>query len=295
MPDQDRKALIAEAADIFVRLREDPKDPDLLAERDAFRQRGPAEREIYARVTRAWTGAGRKPWPNIALILACLGALAVAAYVFADPVRTLILADFSTRYDTREVALASGDSATLDAGTALTDETGGAQRHLTLLEGAALFDVSTDGRPFVVSVGDLDVEVLGTRFEVARTDDTVAVAVREGVVRVSTGKTGWTLTRGERLSRSDAGGTEIADIDPAAVAAWQHGRFVADGLTFAQVAEVIDRRLPGRIFIADAELARARVSGTIDLRDPDGALAALAAARGARILSAPALGRLVLP
>lgn len=296
MKNQDREALTAEAADIFLRLREDPADPERQAERDSFLARGAPQREIYAQVARAWQGTGAPPRRRIRLPAVVLGlALVLSALALADPARKFLLADVTTRHAGRQVALASGDTAVLDADTALTDTTEGAARQVGLLDGAALFDVARDGRAFVVSVGDLTVEVLGTTFETALIADAVTVGVRAGRVRVTDGGRTWTLGAGERLLWSPGGEAEITRIPPEDVAPWVQGRFVADGLSFAQVADVIDRRLPGRVMLGSADLAASRVSGTINLDDPDLALRALAATRGAQIISIPVLGKIILP
>ncbi|MGR3378941.1 FecR family protein [Salipiger abyssi] len=295
MPDQDRKALIAEASDIFIRLREDPDNPDLLALRQAFRQRGRAERDIYDRVARAWEGAGRRTGPGKALTVILVCVLVASACFLARPVRNHILSDITTRFAPRRVELASGDQATLDAHTALADDSAGTERRLKLFAGAAVFDVLRDGRSFVVAAGALEIEVLGTSFEVAHIGDMIRVSVREGTVHVSGKGVDVQLEKGQRLSWSDDTGATLAEVDPDAVALWRQDRFLADGLTLAQIADVIDRRLPGRILVAGTALARSRVSGTINLGNPELALRALAATRGASVLPVPGLGTLVLP
>ena len=218
-----------------------------------------------------------------------------AAYFGAEPARNLLFADVVTRLEARKTILASGDAATLDADTALADHTAGAERLITLFEGATLFDVAQNARPFEVSAGALTIEVLGATFEAARFDDMVVVSVSEGQVRVMTGNTRWTLEDGERLLWSAQGGGDVVDIDPAAVARWRQDRCVSDGLTFAQVADVIDRRLPGNVVVPNKALATSRVSGTSNLDNPTLALEALAATQCARVFSAQPLGYLILP
>jgi len=62
-----------------------------------------------------------------------------------------------------------------------------AQTRLELSAGSARFDVRPRaGRPFVVQAGEVEVRVLGTRFELARrTNGSVDVAVAHGVVQVA--------------------------------------------------------------------------------------------------------------
>lgn len=55
------------------------------------------------------------------------------------------------------------------------------------LEGEAFFDVAKDGRPFIVEAGDLDIKVLGTKFNVRHSyfSDNDEVTLQSGKVQVS--------------------------------------------------------------------------------------------------------------
>ncbi|MEM9279995.1 MAG: FecR domain-containing protein [Pseudomonadota bacterium] len=294
LSDSDRKKLIDEAADIFVRLSENPQDMDAQALLDAFLARGKAEREVYAYVKKAWAGSGKKTRSKKLPVIVCLFGLAISWYLFAEPARNLMLADFSTRLETRKVELASGDVASLDADTAITDETDGKNRRVRILEGAVLFEVETDGREFAVDMDDVTIEVVGTTFEVSSLDNGVLVSVVEGAVQTKVGDRVWKLGEGDQFMWTTGKGGEVSQIDPSDIALWRQNRFAADGLTFSQVAAVIDRRLSGNIIIPNSALAQSRVSGTINLDDPQSALAALAAVRGARIVTVPLLGNIIL-
>lgn len=67
--------------------------------------------------------------------------------------------------------------------------------HLT---GSAGFDVITDAaKPFIVSVGDIQVKVLGTTFHVTEDPATITVAVKSGAVSMFRGDSGITVKTGE--------------------------------------------------------------------------------------------------
>lgn len=56
------------------------------------------------------------------------------------------------------------------------------------LSGEAWFDVTSQPhKPFIVAVGDIRIEVLGTSFNVRQSDTTIAVMVKTGAVRMSGG------------------------------------------------------------------------------------------------------------
>lgn len=195
-------------------------------------------------------------------------------YFSLQPLQILALADFRTQLARDNVALASGDAAKMDGSSALIDRTEGEERRVELMRGAALFDVSSDGRPFIVSVGDLSVRVLGTSFETAFFGDEVSVSVREGTVEVEDGADVWTLSAGDRLYWSEALVT-LESVQPSSVASWSSDRLSMDGMSLWQVAEVIERRMPGRIVIIGEDLGQSKVTGSLDLSLPGLSLQAL--------------------
>lgn len=295
MPKPDQEHHVREAARIFLRLREDPDNTSLLAERDAYLAEGEAQRAAYDKLNRAWTAARSKPRPRrgslVVWLLVCLTTL----YFAANPVRVFLLADHQTGRHQQQVALASGDIADLDAGSAITDATDGPSRQVTLLEGAAFFDVRPGSSDFRVMAGPVNVQVLGTGFEVARLRDGVIVAVAEGEVLVTSNGERWTLGPGQRLKWAGASNAVLDTVNAADVAVWRRNQLVTDGMTFAEVAAIIDRRLPGTILITDSALAESSVAGGLDLTRPEQALRLLATVRGADVTSIPPLLTVVTP
>ncbi|MEM8793571.1 MAG: FecR domain-containing protein [Pseudomonadota bacterium] len=288
------ESLVREATRILLRLKEDPENDALLKERDAFLARGAAERAAYDEVLRAWKLTGGKRRPKTLYVFVLLGTLLASLYLASGPARIYLLADFRTGLERAAVTLDSGDRAEMDARSALVDETEGDARRVTLLQGAAFFEVDTRERPFAVSVGSLTIRALGTAFETARIDDIVLVAVAEGEVEILTGVDRLTLEAGEQLRWSPKAGAAVDAVEPGAIAAWRQDWLITDGLTFEQVADVIDRRLQSRIVILDDELAQSRILGGLDLGDPALALRTLAAAEGARVVTAPPFVSLIL-
>ncbi|MEO1720903.1 MAG: FecR domain-containing protein [Pseudomonadota bacterium] len=295
MMGQNEDEVLERAVQLFLRLRDRPDDHAILAERDAFLARGPAERAAYEKAQNAWraTSHPRRGGPlKLILLIAAAGA---GAMLLAEPIRIATLADLSTNREPEGARLASGDAVTLDADSALVDESGDGNRDVQLLRGAAYFEVAPDGRPFLVSVDDVEIEVLGTAFEVAVIEDEVAVTVGEGEVEVRTDGASRQLEAGDRLTRTDDGALSVTEVDPDDVATWRRGQLIVDGMTVAQVAAVIDRRLPGQIVILDSALAEARVAGTFDLENPLNALRTLAAIHGATVYAAPPLMTVMFP
>ncbi|MEM9011185.1 MAG: FecR domain-containing protein [Pseudomonadota bacterium] len=285
--------LRAEAADILLQLRDRPDDVACRGARDAFLRRGPAERAAYLQVMRAWDATAPKRRSRLRPALAAAAFLLLAG-ALAPELWLRMRADHRASGAPLALTLESGDRLHLDAGTALADGTGPDARRIDLLRGAAFFAVEEEARPFEVTAGETTVHVLGTAFEVSRNGPEVAVTVLEGEVRVSRADRSWTLAPLDRLSLGPSGRIALDRLAERAIAAWRQDRLVADDTALAELAAVIDRRLPGRVLLVGSAVEEARVTGSFDLSDPLSALRAAAAAGQARVIAAPPALTLVL-
>ncbi|MEM9911610.1 MAG: FecR domain-containing protein [Pseudomonadota bacterium] len=301
MSDQEPKELFRHATRIFMRLREDPDCKDAQDARDAFIARGDAERKAYDGVLKAWKATGVKQPDKAAVTgkttssMVVIAALILTGYMAYSPLRTILLADFRSELTTSSRTLASGDRVDLDASSALQDNTGGAARDVELLAGSAFFAVEAGEVPFTVSVGDVDVRVVGTAFETTLFADSVSVTVQEGLVDVVRGETRWELAAGDRLTINDSQAAVLEDVDGEAVASWRMDRLAMDDMTLQQVAEILDRRLPGRVIVVGDRLSNATVTGSLDLSNPGRALRALAAPYGGQVVTVTSLLAVLYP
>lgn len=295
MPDQPKSKIAEEAADLFLRLTSDPDNPSLIAEREAFCARGATEKKAFEAVRKAWTGVKpAEPRRKAPLILLAV-ALGGAAYMASEPVQTFLLADHRTQRAPETLVLSSSDRIDMDASTALRDRSDSNERRFTVLDGAALFQVEQDPRPFLVDIGPISVRVTGTVFETAQQSDAFNVSVIEGQVEVSLDAQSWQLTEGMGFTWSEKTGMEIRTHPAEDIASWREDRFVMNGLRFADAVAVIDRRLPGTVLIINDALASQPVSGIVDLDDPILALQTLAASRGAQVIRLGPLGTIISP
>lgn len=119
--------------------------------------------------------------------------------------------------------LADGSVATLDDGARVVPELVSDDRvELRQVSGSASYDVvPRPSRTFVVLVGDVRVEVLGTSFRVEWLEDTgddaIRVAVTRGRVKVTRGARTAVLTAGEELTWKGAPPAELPAATTAAV------------------------------------------------------------------------------
>jgi len=288
----EAEVLTRHAVRIFLRLRDDPDNATILLARDAFLARGPAERAAWDRAKRAASavrdGRAKGKGPARMLLLALVVGTMLAAAASHRPLRMALAADAWTAQVPSSLVLASGDAVHLDAASAIVDETGtaaGAARRVRLLEGAAFFDVAATGTRFEVIAGPALIEVVGTAFEVTQAGDAVRVAVAEGEVVVSFADTTVTLQANEQARFAQNGSHRVDAVEMRSIAAWRENRLVTDGMEFADAVRIIERRLPGRVAIMGTGAPLGRVTGGLDLNDPEQALRALAALRGGRVVS----------
>ena len=161
--------------------------------------------------------------------------------------------------------------------------------HLVLEQGRVHCTVAPRGSrpPFVVSAADVRVEVVGTRFEVSRSGDAVAVAVDKGVVRVVRGGQVTLVAAGHRWPPVQGQGAGAGTGSVSSARAGGGGSGSASASAGAGGDRAIDHDPAGDVsvnmkpLVLDRDHGRARVrsaaSGrhgdhrTRDQQDPDGA------------------------
>ncbi|MCF1488474.1 FecR family protein [Pseudomonas sp. AA27] len=226
--------------------------------------------------------ARKRPWRGLA-VAACL-VLALGCAAGWQPQFWLqdLRADYTSGAQVRQVTLADHSQLTLDAGTAVAVDFAQGERRVRLLRGAAFFEVTHTGEPFLVDAQGGEVRVLGTQFEVRGQGDGAQVTVRSGRVAVTAaeGQAARELTANQQLAYADgvAGGVEAVDSDSRL--AWRQGWLNYYQVPLAQVVEDLGRYYPGRILLLDGELGQRRVSGSFPVAEPLSALDSLGKVMG---------------
>ena len=303
-----------EATDWLIRLHDDPEHEGLRAGFAVWLQASPhnaaawAETEQVSRAIAAapeWarpvgraTGAvppldaerrhRHRGRPIRRILLVSVTAAAACLAVLAAPdLLVQVSADaIAGTGDIRTVNLADGSIAKLAPGAALATHFANNQRQVRLLRGNAYFDIAHDpDHPFSISTGKTTTTVLGTAFEVRRQEEGVAVAVRRGLVRVSCddGSHAELLSVGQAAKLDCGGAVRRSTLEPVRVAAWTTGQLVANDKSMREVLDGLRPWYRGLIVARGAGIDRRRVTGVYNLRDPQGALDALAGAHQARV------------
>lgn len=145
------------------------------------------------------------------------------------------------------LVLPDGTKAWLNAASELlfpSDFEGG--QRLVQLEGEGYFEVVTNAaQPFVVQTGGMQIEVLGTQFNVKayRGEPNIQAALLEGSVRIVTGAGKGTIMRPGEVATVDSAATVRITKDPdvAQAAAWKDGVFSFRNADIAVILREIGR------------------------------------------------------
>lgn len=120
---------------------------------------------------------------------------------------------------------------------------------MVYLEGEAFFDVAKNrDRPFIVNTHEVDVKVLGTKFNISsyETDDYIATTLVEGSVGVyetGTPENGTRLIPGFQANYDKFGNSfSKTKVDTYIYTAWMEDRLVIDNLKFSEILVRLERR-----------------------------------------------------
>lgn len=158
----------------------------------------------------------------------------------------------------RDVALADGSHVILNGDSTLTVRLGRRTRRVEMAQAQAVFDVAKDpSRPFLITAGERQVRVVGTRFNVLNRDGAVQVTVQRGIVEVRPSATPKApplarLTAGQTLSHAPGAARDtVGRTDPETALAWVDGRLVFRQQRLADVVEALNRYATTPIVVAD--------------------------------------------
>jgi transmembrane sensor len=175
--------------------------------------------------------------------------------------------------EVREIHLSDGSEVTLGARSSLEVAFRFHARRVVLNSGVAFFSVAKNpSRPFVVRVGDQEVRVVGTQFEIRRDPDAMRVSVVEGAVEVvqvpdrvpaAVQEAPRSMTAGQQVTTALAGAIPDPQVMPRGeAAAWRYGRLVYVDAPLKDIVADANRYSHAPIKLADAGIANIRVSVT---------------------------------
>jgi transmembrane sensor len=175
----------------------------------------------------------------------------------------------------RQMPLQDGSRLHVNTETRLILDFSGSERRAILDKGEAFFEVARDARrPFVVVVGNSEVRVLGTKFNVHKNEHGVSVVVSEGRVAVQPNRKlaattmPQSLIAGQKLLLDEVSHQmTISTIDAEMATAWRSGQLYFDAAPLEQVVMDVNRYSRKQFVIEGPALKGMRLSGNFRAGD----------------------------
>jgi transmembrane sensor len=225
----------------------------------AARRRLPTRAPARAPRRGLWVGAAAAIAASLAVVVGLgLQPGAVASQTYETPAG-----------QTRDITLADGTHIRLNAASKITVSLGRDARRVQMADAEAAFDVAHDTRrPFLIAVGDRQVRVVGTEFNLRHRDDQVDLTVRRGIVEVRPADAPQAaptrVTVGQELTHTEGQAAQLLKVaDPAQSFAWTNGQLIYKDQPLSDVAADLSRRFSVPVRTADARTAALRFSGVL--------------------------------
>lgn len=290
---EDSDAIDAQAASWFARNRNDADRAD----RKAFAawQATPAHARAYAEFEQLWDDLAQLQQLNKPVALpkrkpsVWRPALAVAAAllcaVLATPLgapRELYHSQVATHAKgMRTLNLPDGSRLYVNANTRLRVDFSAHQRIVHLDKGQLYIEVAADKeRPLYVQAGEATVRVVGTAFDVRRGQQQLVVSVAHGQVAFAPDATKPVALLGaqQRATFDYAKGTvQQQTLTAEEVADWRSGHLSFRNRELASLIDELSLYRPQPPLQVSHAVAHLKVSGNLDVHDPDALLNALPA------------------
>jgi len=169
-----------------------------------------------------------------------------------------------------QLVLADGTKVWLNSDTELTYPVSfvGKERRVTL-KGEAYFEVTPNKEvPFIVTTGNQDVEVLGTKFNISSyvTDTNIITTLVEGKVKVFDRKsdaTRYLLPNEQSVLNKNTDNIKKQKVDVYPYIAWKEGRFVFSNVPLDQFLNKIARWYDVDVVFEDDSLKNIKFSGDL--------------------------------
>jgi ferric-dicitrate binding protein FerR (iron transport regulator) len=213
---------------------------------------------------------------RIAAILLCplLSAGAVYFYTHTHAVTagSELAECFVPNGEIRRVALPDSSQVLLNAGTVLIYPSSFDGRTRTVyLNGEACFTVlRKENKPFIVKTADMDIEVLGTVFNVSSYADSkyAQATLKSGRVHVrlnDEASTSVILEPNEQVSYNRLSGdvnvTRQVNVDN--VLAWKDGHLLIQSMSISEVAKAIERRYGVTVYLSAGKYKNERITAKL--------------------------------
>lgn len=305
-----------QAIDWLLLLQENPDSTSLRQQIEQWLSESSENQKAWSRGQKAWQLVGHHEpdttaWPTPrpvktlgkpgvtirSLRSATTTAIAACLLIVLWPMVQLhIAADYMTSAgETQTLTLSDGSVIHLGANSAISTTYSNALRHVELLSGQAHFQVTPDQeRPFTVNTRNLEVTVLGTRFDVESGLNRSWVGVESGLVAIESETGQRQLVAGQLLSVPHAEGqSTLQQTLPETISSWRAQRLYIRNRSIGEAVNTLRRYYRGIIIITDAQLAEKPITGSYSLDNINSALNAMVQPHGGRILEVTPMLRII--
>ncbi|WP_416304961.1 FecR family protein [Neptunicella sp. SCSIO 80796] len=199
------------------------------------------------------------------------------------------------------VGLPDGSVVTLNTDSVIEIDFSGNQRKVWLRRGEVFFDVAKDpARVFSINTGQKTIRVIGTKFNVRKSDSSLKVSVSEGLVAIQNSQLPLSdnidFDHAETLLPAGSvgafsGTSEVVSQDiPEQVAKtqhWRQGVFRFENESLDNVINEFNRYRIKKIQLQTAQLGQLKISGVFRLKDGDSIITALETALPVQVQKTP--------
>lgn len=218
-------------------------------------------------------------WMSAAAVVLVI-AVSLFTYRFLRPDQIVVETAYGVM---QKVSLPDATVVTLNGNSSLryADDFMAASTREVWLEGEAFFEVTeSKSKEFIVHADDLDVEVLGTTFNVDNSERVTRVVLNTGSVTVTLhaeeGREKVHLSPGEMIAYQKTEGRMVKQaVDPAAYASWKNAAFHFDRISVEDIAQTLEERYGYHVTVADPALRKKLFTARLDSADVDVLVAAM--------------------
>jgi len=233
------------------------------------------EQEVLTTAKRSKTFENLKYYASAAVFIlaVCIGVFKVNEYYSPSYINTLI----SETKPIKDLLLPDGSLLALDAKSKINIEFYKNERIVELLEGQVLFDIKRDEkRPFIITSGSTQIQVLGTSFEVKKSADFTRVRVSSGKVKVSyvynenkAPRILSLLTKGDEITVDSLGKVVLlSSLDVNNIALWKNNKIFFDNASIKDAVNELSKYITKKIEVED-KIASLVITGKFFLDKPN--------------------------
>ena len=199
------------------------------------------------------------------------------SYFYYESQQVLYQKHYQTSISKKVNILLPDDSAIdLDAQSNIDIKYYQKKRFVNFTSGKAVFSVHKNKqRPFFIKVGNTQIEVVGTKFEVMKIENRNTINVIEGIVRISyilndKIKHLIVLKKGQSFSLDNKGkNLKLKEIDIIDIAKWKDDLIRFDKTTLKQAFKEFSRYTDKSILLKDYRVSNFKISGIFAVKELD--------------------------